>query len=140
MKKTELNEELLNTLISNAVKAMDYSYSPYSNFAVGACLLSQDGNFYCGSNVENSSFGASNCAERTAIFKAISEGKTQFSAIAIAGGKNKKIDDYCFPCGICRQVLSEFCKKDFIVIVAKNKKDYKIFTLDELLPASFNLN
>jgi len=132
-------------LIKTAIKMTERSYAPYSHFHVGAALLTTDGKIYTGCNVENAAYGPSNCAERTAIFKAVSEGDKEFSAIAIVGGAENKegkvqIDDYCPPCGVCRQVMSEFCKKDFKIIVAKSPEDYKIFTLGELLPESFSLN
>lgn len=129
-------------LIEEAFAARKTSYAPYSEYYVGAALLTLDGKVYRGCNIENSSFGATNCAERTALFKAVSEGDTSFSAIAVVGGKNgreeKELSDYAFPCGICRQALREFVDKDsFKVIVAKSIKEYKAYTLNELLPESF---
>lgn len=131
-------------LIQTAINMLDFSYAPYSHFHVGAALLTKDGKIYTGCNIENASYGPSNCAERTAIFKAVSEGAKEFCAIAIVGGaenekKEVKISDFCFPCGVCRQVLAEFCNKDFIVIVAKSENDYKTYTLEQLLPHSFSL-
>lgn len=127
----------IEKLISEAEKARKLSYSPYSNFMVGAAVLTDCGKIFTGCNIENAAYSPSNCAERTAIFKAVSEGITSFSAIAVVGGYNK-VRDYCFPCGVCRQVLKEFCKnKDFAVIVAISKNEYKILTLDELLPFGF---
>ena len=126
-------------LIENAVQAMKNSYSPYSSFKVGAALLSKSGKIYRGCNIENSSFSPTVCAERTAFFKAVSEGETQFEAIAVVGGKDGEISDFCPPCGVCRQVMSEFCEKDFKIILAKSVEDFKVFTLAELLPESFSL-
>lgn len=114
------------------------AYAPYSGYHVGAALLGEDGRIYQGGNIENASYGATNCAERTAIFKAVSEGVKVFRAIAIVGGlAGKEPADYAYPCGICRQVMSEFAQKEFLVIVAKSTEDYKLFTLEELLPAGF---
>lgn len=127
-------------LIRKAIEMMDYSYAPYSNFHVGAALLAKDGTVYTGCNIENAAYGPSNCAERTAIFKAVSEGCRDFKAIAIVGGPEGKIEDYCPPCGVCRQVMSEFCKKDFKIILAKSEDDYKYYSLEDLLPLSFSLN
>lgn len=131
-------------LIQKAIEMQNFSYVPYSNFCVGAALLCKDGTIFTGCNIENAAYGPSNCAERTAIFKAVSEGFTEFSAIAIVGGSKDKngnptIKDYCPPCGVCRQVMAEFCNKDFKIILAKNTDDYKEFTLEELLPESFIL-
>ncbi len=126
-------------LIEKAFEMLKFSYSPFSCFRVGAALLTKSKKIYTGCNIENSSFGATNCAERTAIFKAVSEGQKDFEAICIVGGKNGIVEDFCTPCGICRQVLAEFCKPDFKIILAKSKTEYKIFTLGELLPESFSL-
>ncbi|MBE6756118.1 MAG: cytidine deaminase [Ruminococcaceae bacterium] len=121
------------TLILAAINAQKKSYSPYSEFSVGAALLCSDGEIITGANIENVSFGLTNCAERTAFFKAVSEGKKEFSAIAIVGG-----DTYLPPCGACRQVMAEFCDKNFKVIFAKNENEYIVKTLDEILPFSFS--
>lgn len=118
-------------LIQKAYEAMEFSYSPYSNFKVGAALLTESGRVYTGCNVEIASFGATNCAERTAIFKAISEGEKTFKAIAVVSSSK----DYTFPCGICRQVIVEF-GKDIDIIVAKDY-DYVVYKIDDLLPKSF---
>lgn len=136
--KIELSKELEESLISYATKAMGNSYSPYSNFKVGAALLTADGNIYMGTNVENSSYGATNCAERTAIFKAVSEGHRKFYAIAVVGGLNGNVTGICTPCGICRQVLKEFADENMIVLLG-NQQGYRKFTLGELLPMSFTL-
>lgn len=127
-------------LIKYALEARKMSYSPYSGFAVGAALLCGDSTVYTGCNIENSAFSPTNCAERTAFFKAVSEGKRDFVKIAVVGGDS---DDemplnYCAPCGVCRQVMKEFCENDFEIIIAKSPDDYKIKTLFELLPLSFD--
>lgn len=126
-------------LIEKAFEMLKFSYCPYSHFHVGAALLSKTGKIYGGCNVENAAYGPSNCAERTAIFKAVSEGEKEFEAICIVGGMNGVITDFCPPCGVCRQVMREFCSPDFKIILAKSKDEYKIFTLAELLPESFTL-
>ena len=123
-------------LIRVAAEAREKAYAPYSGFRVGAALLGKSGKIYTGCNVENAAYTPTNCAERTAVFKAVSEGEREFSAIAIVGGKGDKIADFCAPCGICRQVLAEFCDEDFPVILG-NPNDYKIYTLKQLLPFSF---
>lgn len=134
-----LKTDELKIAIKKALDARNYSYVPYSNFSVGACLVLDNGEMITGSNIENSSFGATNCAERTAIFKAISEGKYNFKYIVIVGGKKDSANiDYCPPCGICRQVLTEFCDvNNFNIILAKSVDDYKIYSLNELLPLTF---
>lgn len=123
-------------LISMAVEAMNNAYAPYSGFQVGAALLCSDGTVYTGCNIENAAYAPTNCAERTAIFKAVSEGHKDFTAIAVCGGKNGIITNLCTPCGVCRQVLQEFCKDDFPVYLA-HKDGYKTLTLGDLLPYSF---
>ena len=126
-------------LIKTALDARKYSYSPYSGFAVGAALLCADGTVYTGCNVENSAFSPTNCAERTAFFKAVSEGRTDFVKIAVVGGNSPSApSNYCSPCGVCRQVMKEFCKDDFEIIMAINETDYKTMTLAEILPLSFD--
>lgn len=130
---------LIEKLIKKAIEMLNFSYAPYSNFHVGAALLTSEGEIYTGCNIENAAYGPSNCAERTAIFKALSEGKKEFEAIAVVGGKNGKIENFCPPCGVCRQVLAEFCKKDFEIVLAKSTNEYKIMTLEQLLPESFSL-
>lgn len=126
-------------LIEKAMEMLKFSYAPYSKFFVGAALLSKKGKIYGGCNIENSAYGPSNCAERTAVFKAVSEGEKDFEAICIVGGKKGVVEDFCPPCGVCRQVLREFCAPDFKIILAKSVSEYKIFTLAELLPESFSL-
>ena len=125
-------------LISQALRARQRAYAPYSHYQVGAALLTASGEIFTGVNIENASFGATNCAERTAFFKAVSEGRLQFAKIAIAGGiAGEEPKDYAYPCGICRQVMQEFCGEDFQIIVAKSESDYKVYTLKELLPEGF---
>ena len=127
-------------LIEAAARARKMSYSPYSGFAVGAALLCEDGSVITGCNIENSAFSPTNCAERTAFFKAVSEGRRDFAKIAVVGGRaDLATPEYCCPpCGVCRQVMKEFCKPDFEIIMAKSGDEYKIMTLSELLPASFD--
>lgn len=126
-------------LIQAVLNARENAYAPYSHYQVGAALLTEEGEIVTGCNVENASYGAACCAERTAVFKAVSDGKKQFRAIAIAGGmEGREPEDYAYPCGICRQVLSEFAReKDLTVIVVKSPEDYKEYLLSELLPWSF---
>lgn len=126
-------------LIKKAFEMLKFSYVPYSNFCVGAALLSNDGRIWTGCNIENAAYGPSNCAERTAIFKAVSEGVKDFSAICVVGGKNGIVTEFCPPCGVCRQVMSEFCDNDFQIVLAKNQTEYKIYKLSELLPVRFDL-
>lgn len=121
-------------LIARAIEAKQSAYVPYSHFRVGAALLTKSGKIYTGCNVENVSFSATNCAERTAVYKAVSEGERDFVAIVVNGDNN----DYLPPCGICRQVLAEFCDMEtFQVVLANNEKDYQVATLDNLLPGAF---
>ena len=125
-------------LIQLALEARKMAYVPYSHYTVGAALLTEDGEIYCGCNIESASYGATNCAERTAFFKAISEGERDFSSIAIAGGmEGEEPKEHAYPCGICRQVIKEFVKDDFRIIVARSLTDYKEYTLSELLPFGF---
>ena len=121
-------------LIKEAKLAMANSYSPYSNFAVGAALLTADGKIYRGCNVENASYGASNCAERTALFNAISDGAAEIEAMAIVASAG----NFTYPCGICRQVMAELMPKGKIIISNKDNK-YQVYNLDELLPHSFTI-
>ncbi len=126
-------------LIKIAMNARLKAYAPYSNFYVGAALLSKSGKIYEGCNIECASFSPTNCAERTALFKAVSEGEKQFSAIAVVGAKNGVPDDGtpCAPCGVCRQMLYEFCDDSLIVLIAKNENDYIKTTLGDILPYGF---
>ena len=121
-------------LVLKAIEAQKNAYVPYSKFRVGAALITEDGSLYTGCNIENASYGATNCGERTAIFKAISEGHREIKAIAIVG------DDlsYTSPCGICRQVISEFASEDIKIILVKNENDYIIRTMEEILPGAFS--
>lgn len=138
IEKNKLNDTTIITLITSALEARTMAYSPYSHYQVGAALLTEEGKIYQGCNIENASYGATNCAERTAIFKAVSEGERHFKAIAVTGGlEGEEPKDYAYPCGICRQVMQEFAGSDFRIIVAKSINDYKEYTLAQLLPAGF---
>lgn len=125
-----MNEKMLLKL---ATEVKERAYAPYSDFRVGAALVTDKGNLYTGVNIENSSYGATNCAERTAIFKAVSEGENKIRKIAIASDS----EDFIYPCGICRQVITEFADQDIEIICGRKNGDYKVFTLDELLPYAF---
>lgn len=129
---TELN------LLSQAIEAMSKSYSPYSHCKVGAALLTKSGKIFTGTNIENAAFSPTVCAERVAFFKAISEGETEFFSIAVVGGKDGRIEGIFAPCGVCRQVMREFCNDDFKIIMGINEHEYKTITLSELLPISFS--
>lgn len=133
-----MKKELKNLMII-AMEARNYAYCPYSNYSVGAALLCADGRIVTGSNIENASYGISNCAERTAFFKAVSEGEKDFVAIAISGGSSgEDSDSYAYPCGVCRQVMREFCDEEkFKILVVKNEKEYEEYLLKDLLPKSF---
>ncbi len=125
-------------LIEAALAARGSAYAPYSGYQVGAALLTGSGRIYRGCNIENASFGATNCAERTAFFKAVSEGEENFLAIAISGGLQDKLPmEYAYPCGICRQVMKEFAGDDFQIIIAKGVNEYKVYTLADMLPFGF---
>ncbi|MCI8354559.1 MAG: cytidine deaminase [Lachnospiraceae bacterium] len=124
-------------LIKSAMEARKKSYAPYSGYQVGAALLTNELRIYTGCNIENAAYTPGICAERTALYKAVSEGKRRFRAIAVAGGRGEELQ-YAFPCGVCRQVMREFVVPgEFVVIVAKSPEDYKIYSLEELLPESF---
>lgn len=127
------------TLVRQALEARERSYSPYSNYQVGAALLCQDGTIVTGCNIESASYTPTNCAERTAFFKAVSEGRRGFAAIAIAGGpKGAEKLPFAFPCGVCRQVMMEFCDpKTFRILVASSQEEYREYTLEQLLPEGF---
>ena len=125
-------------LIEEAMKAREMAYAPYSEFRVGAALLDGDGTIYSGCNIENASYGACNCAERTAIFKAVSEGAGDFRAIAIVGGKDKNVTEFCPPCGICRQVMSEFCDADTYKVILFDGTETRSYLLGDLLPHAFD--
>lgn len=125
-------------LIKRALEARKKSYSPYSHFQVGAAILAESGEIYVGCNIENAAFSPTNCAERTAVFKGVSEGKREYTKIAIVGGRKGDNLDYCPPCGVCRQVLREFANPEqFQVILAKSETEYKVYTLSQLLPEDF---
>ena len=129
---------MIEEMIKKAFGALKYSYSPYSNFKVAAALLTEGGKIYTGCNIENAAYSPTNCAERTAVFKAVSEGERRFLAICIVNEDAEGNHDYCPPCGVCRQVLMEFADAEKLqVILAKNGKEYKVYTLAELLPLGF---
>ena len=126
-------------LVDLAIEARERAYVPYSHFAVGAALLTGSGKVYQGCNIENSSFGATNCAERTAFFSAVYEGERDFTAIAVVGGpEGERVHELCPPCGICRQVMREFCNDDFRIYMVDGKGGFVEKTLGELLPAGFS--
>lgn len=132
------DKELIEKLIDTAIGQMSMAYTPYSHFDVGAALLTKDRKIYTGCNIENAGYTPSNCAERTAFFKAVSEGVREFEAICVTGGMNGEPAEYTAPCGVCRQVMMEFCDpKTFQIILVKNREEYKIMTLEELLPMGF---
>lgn len=136
--KQILSEEQIQMLIRTAIEQLKFSYTPYSNFKVGAALLTAADQVYTGCNIENAAYTPCNCAERTAFFKAVSEGVRDFKAICIVGGKDGVLTEYAAPCGVCRQVMMEFCNPEkFLVILATGAEDYKIFTLAELFPMGF---
>ena len=126
------------TLLKQAKNAMQNAYAPYSSFFVSAALECADGSIFTGVNIENASYGATLCAERSAFAAAITQGKRDFVRILIIGGKGGEITDFCPPCGICRQVMGESCKKEFEIILY-NGKDYRTYTLAQLLPEGFRL-
>lgn len=129
----------MEELVKEALRMRKYSYVPYSHFCVGAALLTEEGKIYTGCNIENASYTPTNCAERTAFFKAVSEGERKFRAIAIAGGREDAAElDYCSPCGVCRQVMMEFCDYEtFQIILVKSETEYQIFSLKEIFPFGF---
>ena len=134
----QMDKKLVEEMIRMAKNQMKYSYAPYSGFKVGAVLLTDDGQIYTGCNIENAAYTPTICAERNAIFKAVSEGHRKFSAICIAGGKDGVVAGYTAPCGVCRQVMMEFCDPDtFNIILTAGGGSYKIYTLKELLPLGF---
>ena len=133
-----MEQVMVEKLIDTAIEQLKFSYTPYSNFKVGAALLTKSGKIYTGCNIENASYTPTNCAERTAFFKAVSEGVRDFQAICIVGGKDGKLTEYTAPCGVCRQVMVEFCNpKTFQIILAVDKERYEIYTLEELMPLGF---
>ena len=134
----EMDRKIAEKMVELAIGQLAYSYAPYTGFKVGAALLAENGKFYTGCNIENAAYTPTNCAERTAFFKAVSEGERAFCAICIVGGKDGVLTGYTAPCGVCRQVMMEFCNPNtFQVILAVSKEKYKIFTLKELLPLGF---
>ena len=126
---------MISELIEKALEAREKAYAPYSKFKVGAAVLTAGGKIYTGCNVENASYPVGICAERVAMSKAVADGETEFTVIAIVGSG----ENYCMPCGMCRQFMAEFCKEDFEIIVAKGIDDYKIMKIGELLPYTFDL-
>lgn len=134
----EMEQRQIEKLIETATEQLSHSYAPYSHFHVGAALLTEDGRIYTGCNIENAAYTPTNCAERTAFFKAVSEGERRFRAICIVGGKDGELTDYTAPCGVCRQVMREFCDPEtFQIILAVSREKYRIYTLKELLPMGF---
>lgn len=134
----DLQDIPVTELIKSALEARKKSYSPYSEFKVGAALLTRELRIYTGCNIENAAYSPGICAERTAVYKAVSEGWKGFKAIAVTGGKGENPNAYAFPCGVCRQVMREFVNpEEFLVIVAKSCDDYQVYTLSQLLPESF---
>ncbi|MDF2539056.1 MAG: hypothetical protein K0S76_2077 [Herbinix sp.] len=137
-RKEVVSRSVVKNLIREAIEAMKYAYTPYSNFKVGAALLTTKQKIYTGCNIESASLSPTNCAERTAIFKAVSEGEKDFAAIAIVGGRDGVLSDFCPPCGVCRQVIREFVDPEhFLVIIAKSEEEYQLYFLEELFPMSF---
>ena len=133
-----MEQVMIEKLIDTAIEQLKFSYTPYSNFKVGAALLAKNGEIFTGCNIENASYTPTNCAVRTAFFKAVSEGVREFRAICIVGGKDGKLTEYTAPCGVCRQVMMEFCDpKTFQIILAVDKERYEIYTLEELMPLGF---
>lgn len=134
-----MDKSKVKELINIALDARKMSYTPYSSFSVGAALLCKDGKIYKGCNIESASYSPTNCAERTAFFKAVSEGEREFEAIAVVGGKsNEEIQDFAPPCGVCRQVMMEFCSpEEFKIILMNGNKEIKVMSLSELLPLGF---
>ena len=135
-----MNEQTFSFLVEKAISAREASYSPYSNFAVGAALLCADGTVFTGANIENASYSPTICAERVAFFSAVHNNHREFSAIAIVGGNaGEAISKFCPPCGVCRQVMSEFCGKDFTIFLEGENSDIIEITLGELLPFAFDI-
>ena len=136
--KNEFYEDINQILVEAAIEATKFAYVPYSNFKVGAAIFADNGKIYTGCNIENASYSPTNCAERTAIFKAVSEGVTKFKKIAVVGGPNGNLENYCPPCGVCRQVISEFADEEFELILGTSKNKYAVYNFfEEVLPLSF---
>ena len=133
----DLTKEQIRELGVKALAGLKNSYAPYSHFHVSAVLLCADGKAYTGNNIENAAYTPSVCAERCAFFKAVSEGERDFTAIALCGGLNGIVKDYCAPCGVCRQVMREFCRPEFKIIMVKSEEEWKEYTLEQLLPEGF---
>lgn len=134
-----MNDIQVKNLIKQAFDTLQYAYVPYSNFKVAAALLTKENEIYTGCNIENAAYSPSNCAERTAFFKAVSEGKRNFKAICIVNEDAEGAHNFCPPCGVCRQVMAEFCASDFVVILARSMEEYRSYLLEDLLPQSFTL-
>lgn len=137
-----MEKRIPEELVNQALEARQKAYTPYSCFAVGAALLCADGTIYQGCNIENAAYTPTNCAERTAFFKAVSEGRRDFTAMAIVGGpQDSPVLEHCAPCGVCRQVMREFCRDDFEIYLGRRSQDGRIsylrYTLEELLPIGF---
>lgn len=133
-----MDKKTIEKLIDTALAQLEFSYAPYSGFNVGAALLAKNQAVYTGCNIENAAYTPTNCAERTAFFKAVSEGVRDFEAICIVGGKNQKATGYTAPCGVCRQVMMEFCNpKTFKIILAIDMENYRVYTLEDMLPQGF---
>ena len=133
-----MEKEMINQLIDTAIYQLKYSYTPYSNFKVGAALLAKNGQVYTGCNIENAGYTATNCAERTAFFKAVSEGVKEFQAICVVGGKAGVLTEYAAPCGVCRQVMMEFCDpEEFEIVLGNSAGDIKVIKLKDILPEGF---
>ena len=129
---------MIRQLIETAMKQREYSYAPYSGFRVGAALLAKNGTIYTGCNIENAAYTPTNCAERTAFFKAVSEGVREFDAICVVGGKGDLLTEYAAPCGVCRQVMMEFCNPEqFVILLATDPEHYELVSLKEHLPMGF---
>lgn len=138
MERGQVDKEQIQDLISAAMAQLERAYAPYSHFKVGAALLTEEGRIYTGCNIENAAYTPTNCGERTAFFKAVSEGERSFRAICIVGGMDGVPTDYTAPCGVCRQVMMEFCSpEEFEVILARGAEDYQIYKLKDLLPCGF---
>ncbi len=138
MERRQVDKEKIQELISAAMAQLERAYAPYSHFKVGAALLTEEGRIYTGCNIENAAYTPTNCGERTAFFKAVSEGERSFRAICIVGGMDGVPTDYTAPCGVCRQVMMEFCSpEEFEVILARGAEDYQVYKLKDLLPCGF---
>ena len=133
-----MDKKQIEEMIDLAIKQLGYSYAPYSHFHVGAALLAKNGTYYTGCNIENAAYTPTNCAERTAFFKAVSEGVKEFQAICVVGGRDGVLTGYAAPCGVCRQVMAEFCEPDtFRIFASKKNGEYREYTLGELFPGAF---